>query len=179
MGNKGKSVPKLFGNGYDNYDEHGHKIGETRRKAFGNGYNHYDQNGKKIGETHQGFLGGYNTYDNNGKKISHTDRGFGDSYVTRDQKGNKTVSNRTILGDYSHSEGCYIATCVYGAYDAPEVLVLRKFRDEVLLKHLFGKLFVKFYYSVSPKVVKLFGKNQTFRRFWRKILNKIVLHLQK
>ncbi len=28
--------------------------------------------------------------------------------------------------------GCYIATCVYGSYDCPEVWTLRRFRDDVL-----------------------------------------------
>ena len=41
------------------------------------------------------------------------------------------------MGDYSKrlakkrrkNNGCYVATCVYGSYDCPEVWVLRRFRD--------------------------------------------------
>ena len=44
---------------------------------------------------------------------------------------------------------------VYGSYDAPEVLVLRDFRDRVLLKYQIGKLFVKTYYKYSPNFVEL------------------------
>ena len=40
-------------------------------------------------------------------------------------------------------EGCFIATVCYGSYNAPEVVVLRKFRDEVLSHSFAGKLFVK------------------------------------
>lgn len=43
----------------------------------------------------------------------------------------------------NQKEGCYIATCVYGSYDAPEVLVLRDFRDNELSKNIFGRLFIK------------------------------------
>ena len=48
----------------------------------------------------------------------------------------------------THVEGnCFIATAVYGSYDHPSVLVFRDFRDGVLAKNLFGRLFIKTYYK--------------------------------
>lgn len=32
----------------------------------------------------------------------------------------------------SSNNGCYIATCVYGSYDCPQVWILRRFRDDIL-----------------------------------------------
>jgi len=46
--------------------------------------------------------------------------------------------------------GCYIATACYQSYDHPSVMVLRNFRDEVLVKNSLGRLFVKVYYKYSP-----------------------------
>jgi len=46
--------------------------------------------------------------------------------------------------------GCYIATACYHSYDHPSVLVLRKFRDDVLLKNSFGVRCVNIYYKYSP-----------------------------
>ena len=53
------------------------------------------------------------------------------------------------------SEGCYIATMVYGDYNHPQVMVLRRYRDEYLLKSFCGRCFVKIYYYLSPKVVRI------------------------
>lgn len=75
-------------------------------------------------------------------------------------------------------KGCYVATAVYGSYDCPEVWVLRRYRDNDLDKNLFGRAFIKFYYAVSPTVVKLFGKTKWFNAFWRKKLDKKVLKLK-
>lgn len=77
------------------------------------------------------------------------------------------------------SDGCYIATCVYGSYDCPEVWTLRRFRDNTLDKHLFGKLFIKTYYATSPTIVKYFGKYSLFNKIFKPILDKIVNRLQK
>lgn len=54
----------------------------------------------------------------------------------------------------SDGGGCYIATAVYGSYDAPEVLTLRSFRDQVLQKHWLGRHFIKAYYFLSPPIAK-------------------------
>lgn len=74
----------------------------------------------------------------------------------------------------SSSSGCYIATCVYGSYDCPEVWTLRRYRDDVLLSRTTGRMFVKMYYAISPRLVKWFGNNSIFKSFWKKILDKKV-----
>jgi len=43
--------------------------------------------------------------------------------------------------------GCFVATVVYGEPFAPEVELLRSFRDKVLVRHFSGRLFVRFYYA--------------------------------
>lgn len=73
--------------------------------------------------------------------------------------------------------GCYVATCVYGSYDCPQVWTLRRFRDYGLSTSWHGKIFIKIYYAISPTVVKLFGKSITFRKFWKKILDRFVHRL--
>lgn len=72
---------------------------------------------------------------------------------------------------------CYIATCVYGSYDCPQVWTLRRFRDYTLDGTWYGKLFIKCYYVISPILVKWFGKKKWFRIFWKSKLDKIVSEL--
>jgi ribosomal protein L7/L12 len=66
--------------------------------------------------------------------------------------------------------GCFIATACYGNYDAPEVLVLRRFRDERLLPSNAGKLFVRFYYAVSPPLARWLSKSEKIKKQVRKYL---------
>ena len=75
-------------------------------------------------------------------------------------------------------EGCYIATCVYGSYDCPEVMVLRSYRDNILAKTWYGRLFIKVYYAVSPVLVRWFGKKEWFTRLWKPVLGKKVEKLE-
>lgn len=76
------------------------------------------------------------------------------------------------------SQGCYIATCVYGSYDCTEVWTLRRFRDYTLSKNIFGRAFIKVYYKLSPKIVKVFGKEKWFKNIWKKALDKFVIKLK-
>nr|DAF93875.1 MAG TPA: DNA REPAIR HELICASE RAD25, SSL2, PRE-INITIATION COMPLEX, RNA polymerase.0A [Siphoviridae sp. ctZd434] len=79
----------------------------------------------------------------------------------------------------NNSNGCYIATCVYGSYNCPQVYTLRRFRDSILFKTYFGRLFIKFYYSVSPVLIKRFGKFHVFKIIWKYPLDGLVTHLNK
>ena len=67
-------------------------------------------------------------------------------------------------------EGCYVATCAYGSYDCPQVWVLRRYRDNFLKKTAAGRRFVRFYYSVSPGLVRRFGGVCWLRRLARAAL---------
>jgi hypothetical protein len=77
------------------------------------------------------------------------------------------------------SSGCYIATMVYGDYDAPEVKMLRQYRDNILAKYVAGKLFIKVYYRTSPMFVRIFGNNKLVKQGIRRILSKIIEGLTK
>lgn len=75
--------------------------------------------------------------------------------------------------------GCFIATAVYGNELKPEVVLLRQFRDEVLLQNLLGKLFVKFYYAISPSLANAVEEQEQIKTFIRnKFLNPFVKKIQ-
>ena len=59
-------------------------------------------------------------------------------------------------------KGCYIATCVYGSYDCPQVWTLRRYRDNTLGSTWYGRTFIRTYYAISPTLVKWFGKTKWF-----------------
>lgn len=73
------------------------------------------------------------------------------------------------------SDGCYIATMVYGDYNHPQVMVLRNFRDSVLQKHLLGKVLVKFYYRYSPTWVEYLKNEKWINDAIRNILDKFII----
>ena len=72
----------------------------------------------------------------------------------------------------SINEGCYIATAVYGSYNCPQVWTFRRFRDNDLANKFSGRLFIKIYYVVSPKFIKIFGKTKWFNKLFKSRLDK-------
>lgn len=88
--------------------------------------------------------------------------------------GNKSSASSST----KKSGGCYVATCVYGSYDCPEVWTLRRFRDNTLAATWYGRLFIKTYYAVSPTLVKWFGHTEWFKNMWKPTLERMVKDLQ-
>ena len=65
-------------------------------------------------------------------------------------------------------KGCFIATAVYGTPQAPEVLTLRRFRDDVLENCAVGKAFVQLYYRLSPPIAHALTRHNTLRDMVRR-----------
>ena len=100
------------------------------------------------------------------------EEGYDEGYETARRNSRRSSTSG------SSSDGCYIATAVYGSYDCPEVWTLRRFRDEYLKGSVFGRLFVRFYYAVSPGLVRRVGGRDFFRKPVKRVLDQFVIHLK-
>lgn len=88
-------------------------------------------------------------------------------------------TNSAYNSSSQQTGGCYIATCVYGSYDCPEVWTLRRYRDFKLAESVFGRQFIKIYYAISPKMVTLFGNKKWFRKMCKDALDPMVKKLHE
>jgi hypothetical protein len=77
------------------------------------------------------------------------------------------------------SDGCYIATMAYGDYDHPQVMELRRFRDDFLSKTVIGRNFIKFYYRFSPSLVEKLKNRQSINLIIRKGLDQFIKAIKK
>jgi flagellar hook assembly protein FlgD len=68
------------------------------------------------------------------------------------------------------SPQCFIATAVYGSETAAELDTLRAFRDKVLMQNALGRMFVNFYYAVSPPLADFIAQHETLRTAIRVLL---------
>jgi hypothetical protein len=63
------------------------------------------------------------------------------------------VAKRAQQGMTAYEGGkCFIATELYGS-DSIEVAILRRLRDQVLLKTHLGTMFVTTYYRLAPRII--------------------------
>lgn len=108
------------------------------------------------------------------------------SYITVEEQNKqaqkeleeKKRANMEQASQASKKEGCFIATAIYGDYSAPEVLVLREFRDNVLKENLIGNYLIKLYYRISPPLAEWLKHRQFIKRIIKTCLDALVRTLR-
>mgnify|MGYP001032213558 FL=1 len=86
----------------------------------------------------------------------------------------KSTAKKVSSTISSASDGCYIATMAYGDYDHPQVLELRKFRDDFLSRTILGRSLIKFYYTYSPGLVKVLTGKEHINSIIRRGLDQFI-----
>ena len=74
---------------------------------------------------------------------------------------------------------CYIATMAYGNIEHPQVIELRRFKDEKLQTVLLGKAFIRFYYKFSPLLVEKLKNKQFIHKIIRCTLDEFIKMISK
>lgn len=113
------------------------------------------------------------------KDIERIGSVFDSSYKVREDICNISESSESNNTSGNNNGGCYVATAVYGSYDCPQVWTLRRYRDSTLTGTWYGRAFIRFYYAISPTLVKWFGDTNWFKKTWKQALDKMVDNLNK
>jgi len=102
----------------------------------------------------------------------------GNSYEDKLNRLRRSLLKRARAADSSFqpkqvdtsSGGCFIATAALGDVHHPDVVALKKFRDEVLLPTTLGTVFVRTYYQISPPVARWIGQHSRMQRLTRRFV---------
>ncbi|MCX8021407.1 MAG: putative Ig domain-containing protein [Syntrophorhabdaceae bacterium] len=92
--------------------------------------------------------------------------------------GTTTTTTAAGGGGGGGGGGCFIATAAYGSYLHPHVMVLKEFRDKVLLKSSMGQVFVRIYYRYSPPVAHFIGNHNSIKYLTRLAITPLVFALK-
>ena len=114
---------------------------------------------------------------------SASDRKILEAPVYRvDERVSQSVASTSESGGPTSNaakSGCFVATAAYGSPLAAEVVLLSRYRDEVLLQNKLGALFVSFYYQVSPPLASLIAREEILRAATRSLFLAPLLRLLK
>jgi hypothetical protein len=86
---------------------------------------------------------------------------------------NHTATPGEVVG-LLDNKSCFIATAAFGSSMAPQVELLRQFRNHFLLPYSTGRKFVRLYYQYSPPFADYIAKHDFLRTVTRTLLWPIV-----
>jgi len=114
---------------------------------------------------------------------------FDAAHLKRVQPDDKIILN-LLVNDREHSlalrvgkpkpptgqkrSACFVATAAFGSTVAPQVVTLRQWRDSYIRKTALGRLFIAFYYFVSPALAKWIANNPRLQRAARMVISPII-----
>jgi len=88
-------------------------------------------------------------------------RGYWAEDKSDDRGEEQTRSPNNSSDNGPSNKSCFVATAVYGDINAPEVQVLRDFRDDVLRRSALGRKAIDFYYSGAGERTARFIEKHT------------------
>ncbi|MBK9294936.1 MAG: hypothetical protein IPM57_10945 [Oligoflexia bacterium] len=83
-----------------------------------------------------------------------------------------------VAGLMSENGHCFIATAAFGSELSEQVIILRKFRDEFLLKTSWGQSFVHWYYANSPYYAEKIKQSPSAKKITQTLLWPLVGYSQ-
>ncbi len=88
--------------------------------------------------------------------------------VKKAESFSRTAKNPGVVKNFlkstkSNRGRCFIATAVFANGLAPEVVILRQFRDQYLLQRALGRFAIAAYYKHSPPIAQWISKNPWVR----------------
>ncbi len=86
----------------------------------------------------------------------------------------KNVGDISAIPSTELGAFCFIATAAYGSNTEPSVMLLRQFRDEVLLRTGLGTEFVEYYYKNSPPIAQKIAGSKVLKNITLVLLMPIV-----
>ncbi|MBK8014641.1 MAG: hypothetical protein IPK13_25230 [Deltaproteobacteria bacterium] len=89
-----------------------------------------------------------------------------------------TLAVRTSPRVFETVDACFIATAAYGTRDAKDVVVLRRFRDEVLMTSAEGRAAVRVYYRLSPSLAGPVRAHAPLRAIVRGVIHPLAAVLE-
>jgi hypothetical protein len=76
-----------------------------------------------------------------------------------------------------NGKACFVATATYRSEDAAPVVLLRRYRDEILASSTWGTAFIRCYYLLGPQLAKPVMRFPVLRRLSQTVLDRWVRHL--
>lgn len=89
------------------------------------------------------------------------------------QAKNPAVIKQFLRGASEQRPRCFIATCVFETPFAPEVQILRHFRDQRMRQSWAGRAFIRLYEELSPRIVPLIDKAPALKAPLRAVLRRL------
>jgi len=169
-------------------DKHQKKTNDLAAALLQRDYGISNNNGKKNNELKETLIPNNDRGKNYGFKCTACGTVYnihlphcakcGSPYLKfTDAESGTPWGTKSKVEGYGNTGPCYIATAVYGDYNAPEVLILRNFRDKKLMPTVYGRLFVKIYYAFSPTFADKLKHWTKINAVVKKCLNKFTNYL--
>lgn len=99
--------------------------------------------------------------------------------LTRQKVSTEIKSGNTRMHIESKSGGtCFVATAAYGDPQHPDVVYLRNFRDQSLVRYEKGRAFISWYWRIGPNLARYVSRHPALRTPARYSIGLIVLALK-